>query len=448
MRRAAAFVLEQIQLRWPAAQQLCIYAGAGNNGGDGYWLAMLANDLGFHCEVVPLVDSARLTGDAADACRQWQKQSRRSFARGNRVIVDALFGTGLARPVEGSFREAIEAINASPWPVISIDLPSGLEANTGNVLGVAVKADVTAAVVALKAGHFLGQASDYAGQVVVDKLGIPEAAYASQTPTLLTLPAPEFSPRSGEAHKGSFGHVVVIGGGVGMPGAARLAASAALRSGAGQVSVICAPENTAVMVGSQPELMVPVLRGAQAIKEHLKSADAIIVGPGLGLSAWARECFAAALSADCALVVDADALSLLAKKPQRRGNWILTPHPGEAGRLLGRAASEVQLDRLGSVHALSERFDASVVLKGHRSLVASPGSTALVALSGNPGMATAGSGDVLAGITGGLLAQGHSCARALMAAVYVHNRAGDRAAARHGQRGMLAGDLLTQMTAC
>lgn len=454
MGRAAAATLAAVRARWPAAGDLLVLCGAGNNAGDGYVIARLARGAGLGTRVLALADPARLAGDAARA--------RDDFvAAGGRIgpwpgalppaglVVDALFGTGLARPVAGEVRAAIEAVNAAGRPVVAVDVPSGLDAGSGAVLGAAIRADLTVTFVGLKAGLFLGAGPDHAGQVLLDDLGIPAAAWADAVPVLRRYGPGDLRaalpPRRPTAHKGHFGHVLVVGGNTGMGGAVRLAGEAALRSGAGLVTVATRPANAPLVSLGRPELMAVGVESPVDLEAVLARASVVAVGPGLGQDDWARALFARVRAAGRPLVVDADALNLLAAAPARAADWILTPHPGEAARLLGTDTATVQADRLAAVGALASRYGGTAVLKGRGTLVAGGGGMPWLIDGGNPGMASGGMGDVLTGITAALLAQfPREPVVAAATAACVHAAAGDAAAAA-GPRGLIAGDVLAAL---
>lgn len=447
---AAAAALQAIEGSWPAARRLVACCGAGNNAGDGYVLARLAREHGFEVSVIALSDPGRLGGDARRAYQDYalaggtvQGLERATLAAAD-LLVDAVFGTGLDRPVEGDYLRCIDAINEAEVPVLALDIPSGLHADTGEVLGRAVMADVTVTFVALKAGLFLGQAVDHVGRLVFDSLGVrpgPEDG----VPPLRRLDDAEvrqwLRPRRRAAHKGDHGRVLLVGGGPGMPGAVRLAAEAALRVGAGLVVVATRPEHVAAIVAGRPEIICHGVEDAEALDALLGACQVLALGPGLGQDDWARALWVAALRSQVPTVLDADALNLLAGAPCRRPDWVLTPHPGEAARLLACSVAEVQADRLAAVRALQSRFGGVCVLKGAGSLVGGGLGPIGLCDAGNPGMAAAGMGDVLTGIIAGLLAQGLPLEVAARVGTVLHARAGD-AEARFGERGLLASDLL------
>lgn len=454
MSRAGAAAFAELQGRWPERRRLIVFCGAGNNGGDGYVLARLALQAGYAVCVYAVGDVKLLQGDARTACESFLQSGGAfgPFAAGeplpkDGVIVDALLGTGLNRPVGADYAPAIAAINASVCPVLAIDLPSGLHADTGAVLGDAVQADVTVSLVGLKCGLFTGAASGYCGGIVYADLDLPESLFSALAPVAYRLHKIPLPPRPRHAHKGYFGHVLLVGGNLGYSGAIRLAGEAALRSGAGLVSIASRAEHSAILNIGRPELMCHGVENAAQLQPLLEKAGVVVIGPGLGQDEWAKNLFAAALACGKTLVVDADALNLLARQPLKREDWLLTPHPGEAARLLACANSDVNADRFASVSALQARYGGVCILKGAGSLLAD-GAGLFVSGTGNPGMAGGGMGDVLAGIAGALLAQGLSCIEAAKLAVYVHGEAADRIAARQGERGMLAGDLLAELRQC
>ena len=456
MQRAGDAALSALRRAWPGACRLTVVCGAGNNGGDGYVLARLARAAGLQVNVCALVDPRRLGGDAARAHADFVAAGgchagfTSAGLTGIDVIVDALLGTGIDRPVDGALRDCIEAINTSGLPVLALDLPSGLDADTGLVHGAAIAATRTITFVALKTGQFLGEAPDHVGVLEFAGLDVPESARTAQTPVLLRLQASLLADalprRRRSAHKGDHGRVLIVGG-LAMPGAAGLAGAAALRAGAGLVTVATQAQSTAPIVAGRPELICVAPKSAAGLKTLLDAADAVAIGPGLGRGRRARRFFDAALAGDKPLVLDADALNVLAERPRKRSNWILTPHPGEAARLLGVDTASIQRDRLGSLRAITERYGGVCVLKGAGTLVAAGAATAWVCDRGNPGMATAGSGDVLTGIIAALIAGGCDPLRAAAAGVFLHACAGDRAATA-GERGLVAGDLIDELRGC
>ena len=455
MTRAAAAALVELRRRWPGARRLRVICGAGNNAGDGYVLARLAQTAGLDVRVGYLADPQNLR-DAAqtawvDACNA--QLSIQPFTadmlHDAEVVVDALVGTGLQRPLSGTWLAAVRAVNAAPAPILALDVPSGLHADTGAVLGDAVRAAVTVSFIADKPGLHTAAASDHVGQLVLATLDVPPQIFADAEPVAWRIEAgwlagalPERRQRN--AHKGMFGHVLVIGGQPGMNGAARLAAEAAARVGAGLVSVATHPLHAATLNIGRPELMVHAVNDGRELSERVPRATVLIAGPGLGRSDWARDLLAQVWDSGLPLVVDADALNLLAQEPSRRAGWILTPHPGEAARLLRCSAADVQADRYAAVREIQTRYGGVVVLKGAGTLVADQHRCQVVT-AGNPGMAGGGTGDVLSGVIGGLCAQGLALPVAAAAGALMHGLAGDAAARAGGERGLLAADLLPEL---
>ncbi len=454
MSRAGAAAVAETRARYPEAMRWTIVCGAGNNGGDGYVVARLAAEEGVDVTVLALVEPRKLGGDAATAYRDFAAAGGRIepwssvLPTDAELLVDGILGSGLERDVGGEFSRAVAAMNAHPAPVIALDIPTGLHGDSGAVMGCAIRAALTVTFVGLKAGLFLGTAPDYVGELVFAGLDIPEdakgdpqAAYRRIDATSIARALP---PRPRLAHKGDHGHVLIVGGGEGMPGAVRLAGEAALRTGAGLVSVATHPSHAAVLVAGRPELMSHAVAAPTQLDALLDRADVIAFGPGLGQSDWSRSLYAAVAACDTPSVWDADALNLLAGLPDSSDTRVITPHPGEAGRLLGSNAGAVQSDRTGALAKLAQTYGGVVVLKGAGSLVSSAAGAPWICTAGNPGMAAAGMGDVLTGVIAALLAQGHDIERAATLGVQLHAMAGDRAA-RAGQRGLVATDLIAEL---
>jgi ADP-dependent NAD(P)H-hydrate dehydratase / NAD(P)H-hydrate epimerase len=424
-----------------------VFCGPGNNGGDGYLLASLAHGAGMAVEVTELSDVSR--GDAASArdtwqrgggmTRHWQQDASLPIAD---VYVDALYGTGLNRAPEPFVASLIERINASAIPVLALDVPSGLNADTGDCPGAAIRAAMTVSFIAAKRGLYTGQAATKVGVLQVDALGLPDILWQGMPTDASVLEATHLPPRARDAHKGDCGHVLAIGGDHGTAGAIRLCGEATLRGGAGLVSIATRTENIFALNSARPELMAHGVHGPQELQPLVDRADVLAVGPGLGQGAWGHALWLTAIDSGKPLVLDADGLNLLAREPHRFSvPTVLTPHPGEAARLLGKAIAEVQLDRFASARALAQRYNAVVVLKGSGSLIAHPDGRLDVCIWGNPGMASGGMGDLLTGVIAALLAQACSAWDAARIGVGLHARAGDLAA-RRGERGLLASDLL------
>ncbi len=460
MKRAGEAALRYLRTRWPMSHRIVIVCGGGNNGGDGYVLARFAQAAGLTVTVLSASSPEKLKGDARTAYSDYRDSGATvhpfdvGLLSSGDVIIDALVGTGLRGPLRPEQVSVIRAINHSGRPVFALDVPSGLDGDSGTVLGEeAIRAEATVTFIGLKTGLLVGDGPEFAGTVFCDDLEVSPPPSAQPVPRLTRILDAEIHealprrPRS--SNKGDFGRVLIVGGGPGMPGAARLAGEACLRVGAGLTTVAVAPENVAAIASGRPELICVGFTEIAGLREAMGRADLIAVGPGLGRSAWAVQALAAVLDSGKPTVVDDDALNLLAEQgavPPRE-DWILTPHPGEAGRLLGVSAQQVQQDRLAALDKLVERFHGTVVLKGAGTLVGARGRTPGVCERGNPGMATAGTGDVLTGAIAGILAQCHDPWRAARVGVLVHAMAGD-AAARGGERGVLASDLTRELHVC
>lgn len=453
MQRAGAAALEVLGRMWPRGRVLAVVCGPGNNGGDGYVLARLARAAGWEVRLAAVTDPGALQGDAARAWGDWRAAgggvvSLDAALEGCDVIVDALLGTGLGRPVEGAMAEAILRINAVGVPVLSLDIPSGLGADTGAVLGRAVRARATVTFIGLKLGLFTGEGREHGGEVHFDALAVPAAVYAGMIPAAARADAAvlgRLPRRRRSAHKGDFGHVLVVGGAPGMPGAVRMAAEAAARVGAGLVSVATHAGHAAFIPLARPEVMAHGVTAPDDLDPLLERATVVAVGPGLGQGDWGRALLQRVLAWEGPRVLDADALNLLAGAPQRRGDWVLTPHPGEAARLLGCTTARVQADRPAAAAALQARYGGVCVLKGSGTLV-HDGRGLTVCTGGNPGMASGGMGDVLTGVLAGGMAQGLAATpgETAVLGVCAHARAADMAAGE-GERGLLASDLIQRL---
>jgi NAD(P)H-hydrate epimerase len=452
MQRAADGVFVTLRERWPDARRIAVLAGAGNNGGDALLVGKLALEHGLDVDAYAL--SRTPAGDAAAARAAFMSAGGHVHKLGAQVdlsladvVVDGLFGTGLSRAIEGDLAALIEHVNASAVPVLAIDIPSGLSSDTGMRLGTAIRAQATVSLVAWKRGLFTGDAADCTGERELAPLDVPDAAFDGIAPDAQLLGGASMRAlpkRGGNVNKANYGHVLAIGGDLGMGGAVRLAAEAALRCGAGLVTVATRGAHVAALIAGRPELMVRGVEDGAAIDDLVERATVVAVGPGLGRATWGAWLFEAALVARRPLVVDADALNLLAASPQKLRDAVLTPHPGEAARLLGTDTASVQADRFASARALAKKFDAIVVLKGAGSLVAAPDGRVAVCPWGNPGMASGGMGDVLTGVIAAMRAQGLPAWDAACAGVALHARAGD-VAAGDAPRGLLASDLFAPL---
>lgn len=449
--RAAADLAREIL--GDSGKPVAVLAGPGNNGGDALVLARHLRSSWFDVQVAFFGDESKLPQDAADALTAWRETGGVLLRElpplhDCSLVVDGLFGIGLGRDLAGAYAERVARVNASGVPVLALDIPSGLDSDTGRVLGCAVRARHSVTFIGLKAGLLTRDGPDYAGTVHLADLGVAAAALAPPIGHVIAdgvLPR-ALKPRAGNSHKGTYGSVGVIGGAAGMVGAALLAGRAALKTGAGRVYVGLVDERAPSFDADQLELM---LRPAASILDldHLSVA---VVGPGLGTAADARTLLAAALESQLPLVLDADALNLIAADKALRAAFtaraaaaLLTPHPTEAARLLDATTEAVQRDRVSAAVQLAKTYRSGVVLKGAGSVCAWPDGTWAINTSGNAGLASAGTGDVLSGILGALIAQGAAPESALEAGVYLHGAAADALlAAGCGPAGMLAGEVI------
>lgn len=470
-------VVEEVYRRAGARGTVAIVCGAGNNGGDGYVVARHLHQRAIPVAVFQAAPDDRVEGDARvnlDIVRQLpipllpvqtaeQLAARTETLRAAPVLVDALLGTGLAKEVRGHYRALIDTLNACPGLAVAVDVPSGVRATDGAVLGAAVRADVTATFAITKLGLIVHPGAAYCGDVRVVDIGIPRSVVEGVAPKASRIAWTEvreaLPPRPAAGHKGTFGHCLVVAGSPGKGGAALLAGEAALRGGAGLVTIATDETVQGRLEGRIPELMVEWFR-ARADEDTdpermdllLSGKQAVVIGPGLGATPETESMLLRTLrSVEIPVVLDADALNLLARHPgvlrDTPGSFVLTPHPGEMARLLDTETATVQSDRVGAARSLAERENAVVVLKGAGTIVAEPDGTVGVNTTGNPGMGSAGTGDVLAGLLGGLLAQRLAPAVAARVGVLLHGMAGDEARGTAGLHGLTAGDVLRSLPA-
>ncbi len=448
---AGTAAFSSLKTLYPDVRTIAVFCGAGNNAGDGYVLARLAHHQGYSVviyaykaiEDLPALAKEVATNAVADGVRCLNLDD--VIDSDVELVVDGLLGIGLQGEVHGPIAHAINLINESHLPVLALDIPSGLDADTGRALGACINAAVTITFIAEKVGLYLLDGPDHSGKVVCHHLhldnciaALPPAAYRLDERLLHgTVPR-----RRKNSHKGIYGHVLIIGGGAGMPGAPHLAANAALRTGAGMVTVATLPEHAGRILPQLPEAMIYAIDDVDSLLPLLAQATVAVIGPGLGESEWAQSLFRAAIAAQLPLVIDASALRMLAASPQHDDNWVLTPHPGEAASLLACTVDDIQVDRCRAAQLIQQQYGGCVVLKGVGSVVSTEEGETYICTAGNPGMASAGMGDVLSGVIGGLLAQGVPLAEAAKFGVWLHARAADEAVSSQGERGLLASDLM------
>ncbi|MGD0290433.1 MAG: NAD(P)H-hydrate dehydratase [Candidatus Binataceae bacterium] len=485
MRRAGEAVADLLLRRWPRVigSSVLVVAGKGNNGGDGLVAARKLMQAGARVRVILLARSADLQGDAARAHGDYVAaggsvaEVTNADAIGTAIraekpaaTVDAIFGTGLNAEVRGIARGAIEAINSLGVPVAAVDIASGVNADSGAVMGVAVAAGLTVTFGYAKYGHVSYPGAEFTGELEIAEIGFAAAALGEIAPRGRMIEASDvksmLKPRSANTHKGTYGHPLIIAGSRGKSGAAILAARGALRTGAGLVTAAIPDSIAAIVAGGQPELMTAPMAdrdghfAAPAAIDELKSLaagmNALVAGPGIGVSEDTRELMTwlveEGAQPERPLLIDADGLNVIAALgpallKSAHGPIVLTPHPGEMARLLGASTVAVNADRIGAARRLAEMTGAGVLLKGARTVVATPDGRVSINSSGNPGMATPGTGDVLSGMVGALLGQGMAAGDALALAAFVHGLAADRLADRFGPVGYLAGDLVAELPA-
>ena len=462
MRRAGRAVFEEVLQGWPEVRRLSIACGKGNNAGDGYVIAHLALEYGFDVELIQIGDPAELSGDAALARDgalahglEVVRTDDGNLEPGGDLIVDALLGTGLTGAPRGAYAVLIDRLNAAGKPVVAVDIPSGVIADTGAAPDRAVQASLTVTFIGRKVGLHTGRGATLAGRVkyadlgvgpdVLDRVtGIDRLTFAE---VVASRPLPVRTP---DSYKQALGHLVVVGGDSSMGGAPLMAAETALRAGAGMVTVVTRGAHRNAILGRRPEVMVVDSEDRAMCEEVFEKASTLVVGPGLGRRAWGESLLEQALELNKPMVLDADGLFLLARSgAEPSAATIITPHAGEAATLLGTESETVEEDRTEAARRLAERVHGVAVLKGAGSVVAAvsaAGSQCLgICAHGNPGMATAGMGDVLAGLIGGLLAQGLSSESAALTGTCLHSLAADRSVRDKGEMSLLATDILPEI---
>jgi ADP-dependent NAD(P)H-hydrate dehydratase / NAD(P)H-hydrate epimerase len=460
------------------ARRVAVLCGRGNNGGDGFVIARYLHNMGVAVSVFIMGEASGIHGDAGTHLDMLRRvgvipvvvsTAESAQAVGARlanydILIDALLGTGLRAEVSGVFQLIIAAMNAAGRPILAVDIPSGLSADTGTLLGAHVRASLTVTMALPKRGLLLYPAAEHVGRLVVVDIGFPAAVRENAAVACHVLEAhaiaSQLQGRAADTHKGTYGHVLIVAGSLGKTGAGALASMAALRTGAGLVSFALPHSLNVAMEARLTEAMTvplpeaaPGLLGEEAAKrivEWLEGKSALILGPGIGTHPQTVRCVHEVLrQVRLPTVLDADGLNALTIDPERAGNiqapLVLTPHPGELARLRRTTTAEIQANRLAAAQETAHICKAVVVLKGAHTVIADPDGTLYINLTGNPGMATAGSGDVLSGMIGALLGQGYTPSVAARVAVYIHGLAGDLAAAILGERSLMAGDLVESL---
>lgn len=458
MQRAAQFALDALLTHCPEASGVTIVCGKGNNAGDGYLLGLLAHRMGISVQLIAVASKHALTADALAACERAEAQGLvledATASIRHPIVVDALLGTGFHGAPRPDIGKAINAINHSMAFVLSLDLPSGLHADTG-AAELAVKADVTVTFIARKIGLYTGRGAELSGVRLFSDLGLSQKLIDAFPSMPLRYWQHNLLPQVPvDAYKHQRGHVLIVGGASGMGGAVVLAAEAALASGAGLVSVASHPDNMSGMLARLPEAMWvnPLGSDDRSLSAVLASADVMVLGPGLGRGEWSRRVLDATARFSGPVVIDADGLYWLGEQKARRQFGMaakprfLTPHDGEAAHLLTCSSSAIRGDRRQAVINMAMQFDATCLLKGPGTIIGT-GQTQAICGHGNPGMATAGMGDVLAGLAGSLLAQQlEDMTSAFYAAVLLHSAAADRAARQIGVRGLTASAVIPHIS--
>ena len=460
MKRAGRAAFELMQGYWPEMTEVHVFCGGGNNGGDGYVIAALAARAGLKAVAwqvgMPKTDSAKQAcayavqeGAQIESFTLAVWQQMQADISPLAVMVDALLGIGFKGELKPHYRDAIGLINDTALPVLAADVPSGIDAETGSCDDIAVKATLTISFIAQKLGNTLSQGLVHAGRLHWVNLDIPDEVMATTKPAATRLDLNEclayLPERALDAHKGDCGNVLIIGGDQGFAGAPLMSAEMAARSGAGLVGVATQLAHTSAIIARQPEIMAAGIASGLELLPLLEKPDVLVIGPGLGQSSWSEQLLLHSLAAGKTMVLDADALNLLAQGKLAlpdNGDWVMTPHPGEAARLLKQSIESIQQDRIAAAKALQEQYGGCVLLKGAGTVIVNQQQEVFICDAGNPGMASGGMGDVLAGLLGSLLAQGMPVTEATCLAALLHSHGADLAVEDYGERGLLATDLI------
>jgi hydroxyethylthiazole kinase-like uncharacterized protein yjeF len=481
MENAGRGAAEVISKAFPDIQKrkIAIIAGKGNNGGDGFVIARHLLNQGVSVKVFVLTEPKSLRGDAETNYQIFSRMkgevislpSSKDYQKVKKdlekfdLLIDGIFGTGLDAEVRGYYREVIDHLNSLQKPIVAIDIPSGLDANTGKPLGIAIRASLTITFGLPKVGHLLSPGVDYVGEVKIVDIGIPRSLVEEEKIQTHLLEREEIQkwlspPRRPDTHKGDYGHLLVIAGSVGKTGAAAMACEAALRMGAGLVTLAIPKSLNAIMEVKLTEVMTEPLpetpkqtlslRALNPLLRLCEKKSAVIIGPGIGTFKETQSLVLKLIKTlDLPIILDADGLTALATQTKvlsaSNGSLTLTPHPGEMARLMGSTPKEVQEDRIGISRKFSQSHRIHLVLKGYRTLIATPNGEIFINPTGNPGMASGGTGDVLTGMIGGLISQGFDQLTSLQISVFLHGLAGDRVAQAKGEKSLVATDIIEEI---
>jgi NAD(P)H-hydrate epimerase len=449
MKTAGKKAFSNIMGRYSDATSIIVMCGAGNNGGDGYVVANCAHSIGL--DVIVVQAGQPKTEESIQVCKEFMKNGGRIQSElpeqisGTALIVDGLLGTGLNQAPAGRYADMIRVVNQCGCPVVALDIPSGLDSDTGYAFEPCVDAAMTVTFIGQKFGLFTAQGRNYCGVIEYESLELPVELYESIDPLGRIIHNPELRERIPDSHKGDYGNVVIAGGDQGMLGATLLAGLSALRCGSGLVTVLSTGSHMDMPALHSPELMSQCIENTSGLNRLCDRSDVIVLGPGLGQSDWSKSLFNTMMALHKPMVIDADALTLLAREPAKRDNWVLTPHPGEAANLLGCSTMDIQRDRLKSAVSIVEKYGGVCVLKGAGTLVVNERQEVGVSDNGNSGMATAGMGDVLSGIIGSLMGQNLSNYEAAKTGVWLHGACADRKASEIGMASLIAGDIVEML---
>jgi len=483
MENAGRGATEVISNTFPDLQKMkiAIVAGKGNNGGDGFVIARYLLNRRISVKVYLLADPKGLRGDAETNFQIFQRMkgevisvpSSKDYQKVKKelekfdLLIDAIFGTGLDAEVRGYYREVIDHLNTLQKPIVAIDIPSGLDANTGKPFGTAVRASLTITFGLPKIGHVISPGLDYVGKLKLVDIGLPKKLVEEERIQTYLLENDEIrgwlsTPRRPDTHKGDYGHLLVIAGSVGKTGAAAMACEAALRIGAGLVTLAIPKSLNAIMEVKLTEVMTEPLpetpkqtlslRAFSSILRLCENKKAVIIGPGIGTFKETQSLILKLIKTlNLPIILDADGLTALATQPKTlpttNRSLILTPHPGEMAKLIRSTPKDVQEDRISISRNFAQSHHVHLVLKGHRSLIATPKGEVFINPTGNPGMASGGTGDVLTGMIGGLICQGFDILQSLQMAVYLHGLAGDEMAQELGEKSLIARDIIEKIPA-